>query len=896
MEVGGAGLGEALLGVTSFMSSSHPAESCGMNGLPLTPNSISIMGASQLLKTARHQNLARYLDVCRGKHQRIIVVEEYWKQNLKNIPKSELTEEFLLSASRQILSALSYLNHMNIINLNLRPENVMVDENGSVKLFGFGLARMTNYGSWVAFPIGDPRLTAPEVFARGQSCSDAVTIDSDSPRNGNEDLSFTAILPEAQPPDTPSADVWSLGVLLASILLDIPLLWPSAKIGQIVRKILSLGDCDSGAAVLEKISREHSCVGRIVTLPQQLLDLIHQCLEPQAHRRPSPQDLLNSDIFLNVSSKDFTYRPPVFPSMEVRSEKIPWPNQKEKSEESSAINILTVQEIYYLWQLAGGDIIAELRKHGLMVTTPPLLSIPTVVSKEGQAFGQLKQRASLLDNTVILLPISQLESCLSDIPAEHMFPLIESFSEMSPPSDDQSGDQMAKLPLVIRERDVRYQTRRCILYRRLLQSYPFKRPCLWKEALMDTVPIYRSQIWASLLNIEFDVVRRYEAIDKESWSPVDRQIEVDIPRCHQYNELLASPEGHRKLKRVLKAWVVTNPELVYWQGLDSLAAPFLYLNFNDEALAWACLQSFIPKYLHSMFLKDNAAVIQEYLAKFSQLQAFHDPVLFNHLDVIGFIPDLYAIPWVLTMFSHVFPLHKIFHLWDRLLLGNSSFPLCVGLAVLRQLRTPLLEAQFNECILLFSDMPAVDIEQVVVQSMDIFCTTPASLTFRLHDSSGGRKSVLEESGVLDTAFYGSENLVMEPVSVQILRAEKVARLSGADLLHLTDIKKERFSTPKVLCIDIRAEEAYRIGSIPESINIPGPTAFDESGDLAPNSSLDSLILAKKKGKVICVAGSKNCNVVEFAESLVRLGYPRVCMLHNGVEIFRNSGILCVPNV
>ena len=71
------------------------------------------------------------------------------------------------------------------------------------------------------------------------------------------------------------------------------------------------------------------------------------------------------------------------------------------------------------------------------------------------------------------------------------------------------------------------------------------------------------------------------------------------------------------------------------QGLDSLAAPFLFLNFNDEALAWACLGAFIPKYLHNMFLKDNAIVIQEYLAKFSQLQAFHDPELFNHLDEIG---------------------------------------------------------------------------------------------------------------------------------------------------------------------------------------------------------------------------------------------------------------------
>lgn len=132
------------------------------------------------------------------------------------------------------------------------------------------------------------------------------------------------------------------------------------------------------------------------------------------------------------------------------------------------------------------------------------------------------------------------------------------------------------------------------------------------------------------------------------------QIEVDIPRCHQYNELLSSSEGHRKLKRILKAWVQKNSHLVYWQGLDSLTAPFLYLNFNDEAKAFACLSSFVPKYLHKFFLKDNSAIIQEYLAKFSQLIAYHDPKLANHLYEIKFIPELFAIPWFLTMFSRKF--------------------------------------------------------------------------------------------------------------------------------------------------------------------------------------------------------------------------------------------------
>ena len=89
------------------------------------------------------------------------------------------------------------------------------------------------------------------------------------------------------------------------------------------------------------------------------------------------------------------------------------------------------------------------------------------------------------------------------------------------------------------------------------------------------------------------------------------------------------------------------------------------------ALACACLSAFIDKYLHKFFLKDNSSVMQgqrnavaaatsrsvhlalllslslslvsfttEYLAIFSQLIAFHDPELFNHLDSIAFQPEV----------------------------------------------------------------------------------------------------------------------------------------------------------------------------------------------------------------------------------------------------------------
>jgi len=860
MDLDTVGLQGASFAVSSFVASSHPLESCGLNGLPLTPHSTAIQGAAQLLLTCRHKHLARYLDVQRGKHQRIIVVQESWPRNLSNIEKELVEgEEELLSLAKQILQALAYLNQMSITNLNLVRENVMLGEDGQVRLFNYGLGRMTNYGSWVSFPcLTDPRATAPEVVARGPNQAEVISnpTPSESPAGDPQ----TMIPPESPPPYGPSSDTWSLGLLLASLALDIPVFWPGVRVGQVLRKVVSLQHCETGAAVIERLSREHGCVGRVATIPQTVLDLITTCLTPNPEARPTPQQLLLSDL---VGGQLDLYTPPIFPSLALRCALLPCPLGGPTPLEP--LERLTVAEIYYLWQLAGGDVQSELARQGLLIASPPCLSLPSLCTTEGQMFGQPKPRHTLYSRTLITLTVSQLEKSLSSLRIEELAPLIDSLERTECPT--------RSLPLVIREKDVKYQCVRTILYRRLLQAFPHRRKNIWSEALVDVVPMYRSYIWASLLNIPSNLNTAYAALDKESWNPVDRQIEVDIPRCHQYSELLASPEGHRKLKRVLKAWVADNPSLVYWQGLDSLAAPFIFLNFNDEALAWACLSAFIPKYLHNMFMKDNAVVIQEYLAKFSHLQAFHDPDLFNHLDEIGFIPDLYAIPWVLTMFSHVFPLHKIFHLWDRLLLGNSSFPLCVGLAVLLQLRAQLMEAQFNECILLFSDMPAVDIDNVVSTSMEVFTSTPASLTWREHDS-GERKT---------------GPLHISPLPVKTLKEEKVGRISGADLISLLD-------TGKLLAVDTRPVEDWKMGSLSHSVSIPASSAFTPTGELAVGEK--EVEEAKKKGLVVAVVGTAKDKSPELlvAEGLVRLGVGRVATLHGGIEVFRGTANLVLPNV
>lgn len=61
-------LKDAQVGAFTFFASALPHDVCGSNGLPLTPNSIKILGRFQILKTVTHPRLCQYVDISRGKH------------------------------------------------------------------------------------------------------------------------------------------------------------------------------------------------------------------------------------------------------------------------------------------------------------------------------------------------------------------------------------------------------------------------------------------------------------------------------------------------------------------------------------------------------------------------------------------------------------------------------------------------------------------------------------------------------------------------------------------------------------------------------------------------------------------------------------------------------------
>lgn len=79
------------------------------------------------------------------------------------------------------------------------------------------------------------------------------------------------------------------------------------------------------------------------------------CLQIHPAKRKTPEQLLKLPIFAEYLKRNA---------------------QDKEANLYKNVIVRKMDELYYLWQLAGGDITIDLKKQGLIRSRPPILSIP----------------------------------------------------------------------------------------------------------------------------------------------------------------------------------------------------------------------------------------------------------------------------------------------------------------------------------------------------------------------------------------------------------------------------------------------------------------------------------------------------------------------------------------
>ncbi|GAB1610153.1 cyclin-dependent kinase 2-like [Argonauta hians] len=170
-----------------------------------------------LLRELTHHNVVQLLDVVQS-DKKLYLVFEYLDQDLKKYmdtaPASGLSPELIKSYMYQLLTGIAYIHAHRVLHRDLKPQNLLIDAEGNIKLADFGLARA----------FGVPVRTYTH---------EVVTLWYRAPE----------ILLGSRFYSTP-VDVWSLGCIFVEMITRMALFPGDSEIDQLFRIFRTLGTPD----------------------------------------------------------------------------------------------------------------------------------------------------------------------------------------------------------------------------------------------------------------------------------------------------------------------------------------------------------------------------------------------------------------------------------------------------------------------------------------------------------------------------------------------------------------------------------------------------------------------------------------------------------------------------
>ena len=190
-KLGKGAFGKVLLGIHIFTGKYVGIKFISKDSLKDDLSRKKVIREIYILKKIKHDNIIRLLEVFETLEDVIIVMEyanggdllKYTRKN-KRLEENEAAKIF-----KQIVYGLAHLHSRNILHHDIKLANILLTQDGKVKIADFGISKITNTQNIMHDRCGTPIFVAPEIVAK----------------KGYK--GFTS-------------DYWSLGILLYRILCE----------------------------------------------------------------------------------------------------------------------------------------------------------------------------------------------------------------------------------------------------------------------------------------------------------------------------------------------------------------------------------------------------------------------------------------------------------------------------------------------------------------------------------------------------------------------------------------------------------------------------------------------------------------------------------------------------
>jgi serine/threonine protein kinase len=160
-----------------------------------------------IMHTIKHPSIVELITSFRDKNALYLVLEYVNGAELERVISPTLDREIARHFAKQLVDALAYLAKHNIVHRDIKPRNILVQRDQTLKLLDFGFARLYEEQDMMGTICGSPIYMAPELLQ--------------------------------MQPYTYKADVWSLGIVLYQLVYGVLPFGHASSIIDIRRIILS---------------------------------------------------------------------------------------------------------------------------------------------------------------------------------------------------------------------------------------------------------------------------------------------------------------------------------------------------------------------------------------------------------------------------------------------------------------------------------------------------------------------------------------------------------------------------------------------------------------------------------------------------------------------------------